>query len=218
MAVTDYSGLVESVQKWVARSDAAFTNRIPDFVMLAEDRIYNGADLEERGPLYSPPLRSDVLETKGALVFDAGSVALPDGFLGFRKLHRPGDRVGLVYMPPERWSVRDAASGGGSPSHFTIEDGQIRTTPGFDGEMQATYWRRLPALSSEAPTNALILRHPMVYLTAVLFEAFSFIQETELAIGHVSRLRAMLDGLNKTMSLARVSGGTLRVTPRNAIP
>lgn len=218
MAITDYAGLAESIQKWCARSDSSFSLRIPEFVALAEDRIYNGADLEERGALYSPPLRSDVLETKVTLTFGGGAAAVPNGFLGFRKLFRPGDRVGLVYLPPERFDVHGTCLSGALPSHYTIEDGDIRTAPGFSGEMTATYWRRFPDLTSGASTNDLLTRHPMVYLTAALFEAFSFIQEAELAIGHVSRLRAMIDGLNKTAAGARVSGGTLRVIPRNRIP
>jgi hypothetical protein len=218
MAIQDYAGLVEGVQKWCARSDTTFTNRIPDFVALAEDRIYNGSDLRDRGPLYSPPLRNDVLETTDTLTFTDGAAAVPSGFLGFRKLYRDADQVGLVYLPPERFSVRDAYSSGTSPSHFTFEGGQIKVLPSYDGDMGATYWAKLAALTSDANSNALLVAHPMVYLTACLFEAFSFMQESELAVGHVARLRSMIDGLNNTAVLSGTSGGTRRVTPRNPIP
>lgn len=218
MAIQDYAGLVEGVQKWCARSDTTFTNRIPDFVALAEDRIYNGSDLEGRGPLYSAPLRTDVLERSGTLSFDGGSTPIPSGFLGFRKLHRTGDQVGLVYLPPERFAVRDAYSSGASPSHFTIEAGSISLLPAWSGDLKATYWRRLEPLTTEASTNALIVAHPMVYLTACLIEAWSFIQDADLAVGHAARLRSLVDGLNKTVAMARTSGGTRRVQPRNPIP
>jgi hypothetical protein len=218
MSIQDYAGLVEGVQRWCARSDTTFTNRIPDFVALAEDRIYNGSDLEARGPLYSAPLRVNVLEATGTITFTDGVASLPDRFLGFRKLYRSGDQTGLVYLPPERFEVRNAYSAGASPSHFTIEGSSIRVLPSYDGDMSATFWQSVPPLTAEANTNALLTAHPMVYLSATLFEAWTFVQEAELALGHVTRLRSMIDGLNKTATGARTSGGTRRVQPRNAIP
>jgi hypothetical protein len=218
MAITDYAGLVEGVQKWCARSDTTFTNRIPDFVAMAEDRIYNGADLEMQGPLYSPPLRSSVLEVTDTLTFVAGEATLPQGFLGARKLFRSGDRIGLVYQPPERFAVRSAYSSGGDPAFFTIEAGILKLNPSYDGDLEVTYWSRLAALTVEASSNALLLAHPMIYLSATLFEAFSFVQEPDLALGHVTRLRAAVDGANKTANAIRISGASLRVQPRNFIP
>lgn len=218
MAIQDYAGLVDGVQKWCARADTTFTNRIPDFVALAEDRIYHGSDLEGRGTLYSPALRTTVLETTGTLTFVSGAVDLPSGFLGFKKLHRAADQTGLLYLPPERFAVRGAYSSGASPSHYTIEGGELKVLPSYDGDVSATWWATLAALTSDADTNALLTAHPMVYLTATLFEAFSFMQEAELAIAHVARLRSMIDGLNKTASGARMAGGTVRVQPRNPIP
>lgn len=219
MAIADYASLVEAVQKWCARSDNTFSNRIPDFVAMAEDRIYDGADTDDEGsPLYSPPLRNTTVETRGTVTFADGAAPLPDGFLGFRKIHREGDRIGLVYLPPERFSVHEAGAAGGMPAYYTIEGGEILTVPGFEGEMNATWWRRFPALTSEAPTNDVLTAHPTVYLTAVLYEAMSFQQEAELAIAHVARLRSMIRGLNGTANRARISGGTLRVQPRRPIP
>lgn len=220
MAIVDYAGLVEGVQKWVARSDTTFTNRIPDFVAMAEDRIYNGADLEAKGQLYSAPLRNSTLEHTATLTFEDGTADLPTDYLGARKLFRSSDRVGLVYMPPERFAVRGAWSSGGDPGYYTIEDGAVKLTPTYDGDVSLLYWRKLSALTSETDsnTNALLVAHPMVYLTAALFEAFSFIQEVDIALGHVARLRAMIAGLNRTASQSRLSGGTLRVQPRSPLP
>lgn len=218
MAISDYAGLVEAVQKWMARSDSTFTNRIPDFVLLAEDRIYNGSDLEQKGALYTPPLRTRVLEETTSLTFTDGVADFPADYLEARRLFRASDLVGLTYLPPKAWSVRDAYATTGNPLYFTIEDGQFKTTPGYDGAMSLLYWRQLDPLTTEANSNALLIAHPMVYLTAALFEAFSFIQEPDLAMGHLVRLRGMISGLNRTATAARTAGGHMRVMPRNPIP
>jgi len=218
MAIVDYAGLVEGVQKWVARSDTTFTNRIPDFVALAEDRIYNGHDSQGRGPLYTEPLRAAILEHAATLTFVAGQATLPADYLGAKKLHRATDMLGLTYMPPQPFAIRQAYVTPGDPLYYTIEAGTVTVTPSYDGDMALTYWRKLPALTSEAPSNTLLLLHPMIYLTATLAEAFAFIQEADLSLAHVTRLRGMIDGLNKTASDVRTSGGAMRVMPRNPIP
>ena len=52
----------------------------------------------------------------------------------------------------------------------------------------------VPPLADDANTNDLLTAHPMVYLMAVLFEAYSFIQEPDLALARVAQLRSMIDG------------------------
>jgi hypothetical protein len=217
MAITSYAGLLEALQKWTARSDSTFSNRVDDFIALAEDRILNGADLQG-GPLYSPALKTVFLETTSILAIVAGIAPLPAGYLGARKITRPSDPIGIDYLPLERFEVFAAANPAGSPAYYTIEDGFLRVAPSYTGNLSVTYYAAPTRLAIDAPTNTLLTAHPMVYLTACLFEAFSWMQEPDLAMGHLSRLRAMIDGLNKTQTMRQFSGVNLRVQPRRPIP
>jgi hypothetical protein len=217
MAISDYAGLVEAAQKWCARSDTTFTNQMPNFIVMAEDRIYNGSDLDG-GALYSAPLRTAVMETTATLSVVSGSVALPTRYLGARKVFRSSDRVGLDFMPPERFAVWDASSSGGDPGYYTIEAGTLKVTPTYTGNLLVTYYRGFAPLTVEANSNDLLTTHPMVYLSATLFEAFGFIQDIELAMGHLAKLRAAINGLNQTANVNRYSGANMRVRTRNPIP
>ena len=218
MAIVDYAGLVEAAQKWCVRSDSTFTNQIPNMLAFAEDRIYNGSDLEAKGQLYSPALRTKSLEFAGTVAFTEGLASLPLDCLQVRKLSRSSDYLGLDYLPPERFAVVSAQSTGGDPGYYTIEAGVIKVTPSFTGSMDMLYYRKFPALSTDANSNGLLLAHAPVYLSALLFEAFSFIQNIDLAIGHVSRLRSAIDGLNRTQTATLIGGGNVRVRARNPIP
>jgi hypothetical protein len=217
MAITNYAGLLEALQKWTARSDSVFANRVPDFVAMAEDRICNGAD-QPGGALYSPALRSVNIETTGLISITDGIGALPPRYLGARSLTRPSDGLGLDYVPLERFLVLSAQSQGGLPGYYTIQDGFVRVVPLFSGDLDITYYAAPEALSSEAPVNTLIAAHPMVYLEACLFEAFSWMRDEQLALGHLAKCRAMIEGLNRTATMRQISGVNLRIQPRRYIP
>lgn len=217
MAINSYAGLLEALQKWTPRSDTTFNNRVPDFVALAEDRILNGGGKPGDG-LYTAPLRTKSIETTGTITLTAGIATLPATFLYARKVFRAGDTLGLDYVSPERFAVLDAAQTGGLPGYYTVEDAVLKVTPTYTGDLQLTYYASPVPLTVESATNTLIVAHPMVYLSACLFEAFSWMQEPDLAMGHLARLKSQIDGLNKTNTMAQFMGGTVRVTPRRPLP
>lgn len=217
MAITNYAGLVEALQKWTARSDTTFTNRVPDFVAMAEDRIINGADLPG-GALYSPALRSVNIETTGVVSMLDGIGSLPPRYLGARVISRPSDHIGLDYLPIERFLALAASAGGGMPGYYTIQDGLLRVVPSYTGDLDITFYQAPEALSTEAPVNTLIAAHPMLYLEACLFEAYTWMQDEALALGHLAKFRSMVEGHNQTAKARQFSGTALRIQPRRAIP
>ena len=219
MAIDDYAGLKEAMQKWAARSDTTFSNQFDTFLSYAEDRIYNGAG--KRGDaLYSPALRNRTLETTATVAMASGVGALPDRHLATKRLYFDGDRVGLEYLPSERFSVRSAYSQGGDPQFYTIRDGSIYTFPATDEDLEIDYYQRLAPLTSDSAsnTNDLLTNHEHVYLAAVLFEAFSFMQSPDKALAHLARLNSAIDGLNGVASATATQGASMHVRPRFPIP
>jgi len=215
MAIADYDSLVAAIKSYAARSDSTFSARIPDFVALAEDRLYNGGG-EPGDPIYSAPLRSKSMEISGTITLVTGVGTIPDDALEIRKLYRSGDLYGIAYMPPERLAVTGAVGGGVYPVYYTSVGSELRVTPSYDGDLDIDYYRRYTAISSSNTTGELLTAHPLLYLEACLFEAFSFMDEPPLALGHLAKLRGMVAGANRTSAALRYSG-PLRQRPRVVI-
>lgn len=215
MAVSDFGSLRSEVQTWVARSDSTFTNRIEQFVALAEDRIYDGG-AEFGDPLYSAPLRSRVMETTDIWGLVDGEYALPDQCLDIIKVFPVGAHFGTTGIPPERFSEYDANTTGGDASYHTIEAGVLKLAPRLTGNVKVTFYQRFPAITSTNTTGSLIVAHPNIYLAATLFEAFTFLQEGELAGAHLARLKGLIAGANRSASSLRFTG-PLRTRPRTVI-
>lgn len=215
-SIIDYDTLVASVRRYCARSDSTFNAAMPDFVAMAEERLYNGfGDLGE--PLYSQAIRSKTTEATGTIAFTSGVGTLPDDYLSMRKIYRPGDTFGLKYMPPERADIQDALEAAGTPLYFTIEASSITLIPSWTGTLNVLYYKRHAAITSSNTTGALIQAHGLAYLEATLIEAFSWMQDEQLAVGHAAKLRGLVSGINKQANDLRFSG-PLRIRQRVPMP
>lgn len=215
-AIIDYDTLKSTVQSYCARTDSTFTARMPVFVGLAEDRLYNGHG-EPGEPLYSPPVRSRPMEATGTITITDGVGALPGDYLSMRKLFRPGDDVGLTYLAPERMAITGVSYPSGVPMHYTTEGDFLKLTPQWSGDLTVLYYKRHPEVSATSITGPLIVAHGLAYLEATLIEAFSFLQDGENAVGHAAKLRGLVSGINRSATDLRYSG-PLRVRQRQWIP
>jgi hypothetical protein len=216
MAVTEYDTLVATTKVWCARSDSVFSAQIPNFIGMAEDRIYDGYGVPGE-PAYSPPMRSVNMESTATVTMTNGVGPMPTDLLEPRKLYRPSDEVGITYIAPERYSVVNASAGAGVPAYYTIEAGSIKVTPSTVASLSLLYYKRFPAITSDNKNGTIIAAHGMIYLEAVLYEAFSFIQSVDLALAHATKCRSLIMGVNKSASTFR-HGGPLRVRHRQPIP
>jgi len=217
VAIADYSTLVASIKSWCARSDSTFSAQIPTFIGIGEERIYDGAG-EPGQPDYSPPLRTKAMEATGTVTLTDGAGTLPSDALAVRKIYRPGDAAGITYVTPERWAAISQGTGSGVPVYYTVEGSTIKVVPSSSGEtLNLLYCKRWPAITTGNPTGPVLAAHGYIYLEAALFEAFSWMQEVELALGHAARCRSMVQGANKTAGAMRYPG-PLRVRHRVPIP
>jgi hypothetical protein len=76
------------------------------------------------------------------------------------------------------------------------------------------YYQRFPAVTLDAPTGSMIEEHGQLYFAACMYEAFSFMQEPDLAVAWLARYRSHASGINQTDADFRYSGRRLRIHAR----
>lgn len=183
MAITTYAELRAAAANWLVRAD--LTDRIPEFVALAEARL-------------NRVLRSRLAEAEVELTTTIGSrfLPLPAGFTEPLRLwiDRSDGRCELPFIEAGligRSSLR------GEPGAWAVDGVSIR----FDRPCDQPYavilrLLRAYALSNGAPTNALLAEAPDVYLFATLSEAGPFLRDAELAGAYETKLARAIEELN----------------------
>lgn len=214
MALTDFDSLKEAVQKYCARSDSAFSNRFENFLLFAEDRMYQGAGDSEADPLFSKPLRSKTMEATATVEMTAGTGTLPSDVLGTRTVWPSGQRSGLEYLTPERFSVGNTNLSGSFPMYYTVVGSTISVTPSFTGNLIVNYWQRFAAINTNNKTGSLLSAHPTLYFSAVMFEAMTWLQEVDAALGHLARYRSQVAAANNAAKDYRFGAQGRRIRPR----
>lgn len=164
MTISTYATLKTAIANYLTRSD--LTDRIPEFIELAEDRIAHD-------------LRIRAMETSSDITIDAQTEALPTGFLSMRRFYLNSDPVTkLEFLPPEDFWQRWGASTSGQPKVYTIEGENLVFGPSPDSTYtgKALYYKRFTALSADADTNWLLTYARGLYLYGALIEAAPFIR------------------------------------------
>lgn len=181
MALSTYSDLQSAVASWLNRTD--LTDKIPDFITLAESRL--NRDLKLR-----------VMEEEIALTLaqNTRSVALPTGFvepIGLWTIYGQ-ERRELLFLSPLQWDVETAA---GDTFYWTIIGPNIEFLRPANAAQSLTFrFMKSFALSDAAPTNWLLTNHPDAYLFAALTEAAPYLKDTAaLGIWDARASRAIND-------------------------
>jgi len=186
--LTNYAGLVTSVQRWLNRTD--LQDDVPDFIRLAEARF--------RRVLVMPDMETSVVVTPAA------SVMLPADFDSLRSLGIAG-YAPLDQVSPATFSAYPLNGDGtpitGQPERFTIAAGVMRFWPVPDKAYaaQMTYRANLPSLSAAVDSNWLLAKHPDAYLYATIIQAEAFGWNDE-------RLPMLKDALDETIAEITQSG------------
>ena len=165
MAISTYSELQTAVNNWLDRTD--LTNRVPEFIRLAEARI--GRRLRVRGV-------EDRATTP--LVAAQEYYSLPTDFLEARNVQINTNPVNvLTYRTPEQLDKEFPSTSSGTPCAFTIigEEIQLKPIPGSTDTMEISYFKRLAALSGSNTTNWIITNAPDLLLYGSLIEAEAFL-------------------------------------------
>lgn len=166
MAITSYSELKTAVANWLA--DDTLTSYIPDFITIAEARIYRELKIRQ-------------METALSSAIASGVIAVPSGYTGLKFAYvngspvKPLERVSLeaVY---ERYPTRSAD---GKPSVIAREGSNFIFGPYPDSTytIKGVYYKKLDVLSDSNTSNWLITDAPDLILFASLVEAKAFIMD-----------------------------------------
>lgn len=180
MAINDFSSLKTAVANWLHRSD--LTDRIPDFISLAESRINRLI-----------PTRGTEIETTLTATNGSAFINLPADFntpvaLWLeawipRRLLVLVAPVNLPYMPISTY-----------PTYWALLQNQIK----FDRLANANFnltlrYIVLSHLSDAAPTNYILTNYPDLYLYATLIEAAPFIRDNDTTQMWETRFYKALD-------------------------
>lgn len=164
MSISTYPDLVAAVGDWLDRDDLA--TRASTFVQLAEARMNRLLDDPEM----------EITLTGAAT---GGTVSLPDDFGALVSVSTGDGRLSQVGSA----EYNGFRMVGGTPRYYSVGDGAIRFAPDTVGAVTLVYRRRIPALSTEFPTNWLLTLAPDAYLYGALVQAEGFLAEDERISG-----------------------------------
>jgi hypothetical protein len=162
VALNTYSALRTSIAAWLMRDD--LDAAIPDFIALAE------ADMSQRLRLRA------MLKRSTTTISGDGYETLPADFLGMWRLTLDGTE--MRFAPTARMAGYAEEWRGSAPLYFSVIGDQLQfapvgPTPG--GLLEMTYYARIPALSDDNPSNALLTASPALYLYGALLTASPYL-------------------------------------------
>ena len=200
MSIVTYTDLQSAVGNWLARSD--LSANIPDFITLAEQRIFYGAD-DPNFP--SPALRIRAMEQltdPASYMTTAGTpaLALPSGFVEARAVSLATNPVAdLDFATQKQLNGAWVGTAEGQPRVYTFQGDSLRFGPTPDAAygVVLSYYKRFDPLAV-TPTNWLMANAPGVYLYAALLEAQPFIMNDQ----RLPVWAAMLGGATRALMMA----------------
>ena len=196
--ISTYAELKTAIADWLHRKDLAA--RIPDFIMLAENRMnteIRSRELEVILPVWASAANS--------------TIDLPSDMVEMRRLRMSGDRQDvLTYVTPDALASRYGNSASGYPSVFTVIGNKLQFGPVPDVNylMELIYQRRITPLSDAAPSNWILSKYPDAYLYGALLAAIPYTQEDNRAAVFSPLYNLAITNIN---AVDWYSGSTLQV-------
>jgi len=166
MSITNYGELKTAVANWLTRSD--LTARIPEFIELAEQRIYRSVRAREMEVQISLTASTSI-----------SVISLSASVIQIKRINVEGiDYRSLEYRNPiafdRAYSDLPAAS---APSYFTREANILRVSPVALASvtLNLLVWKKLVAFSADSDTNTLLTNSAGLFLYGALAEASPFL-------------------------------------------
>ena len=201
MSISTYAELQTAVANWLDRDD--LTNRIPEFIALAEARM-------------NRVLRIRLMEGKytASTVAAQRNYALPAGYLQMRNIQinttpiRP-----CQYVTPEIYDRLYGSTTTGTPEIYTIIANEIQLGPIPAGvqTIEMLFYKKISALSVTNTTEAMLTDNPDIYLYGALLEAEPFIMNDERVPLWAQGFSQAVADLQEQDNKDRHSGSALRV-------
>jgi len=201
MALDTYANLKTAIADWLDRSD--LTDRIPDFIALAEARL-------------NRELRIRPMEVRSTLTLTAGQryFALPGGYLQMRNIQLNTNPVTpLEYITPEMLDRLYGSNTTGKPKAYSLIGDEIQLAPIPDSAytLEVAYYEKFTPLSTDVTTNWLTENAPDVLLYGALIEAEPFVKNDERMPLWLNAYKEAIDKIQKADDRDRHSGSQMRV-------
>ena len=198
MAITTYSELQTAITNWLHRADLGSV--IPDFITLAEDRIYR-------------MLRVRAMEEDVSGSISSGVFALPSDYVDMKVLYLSGTtpQTVLERKAPEWMRIKYPSSNIGTPLYFSREGDSLRFGPYPDSNyaLGGIYYKRLSALADA--TNTVFTSHPGLWLYGSLVESAPYIGDDQRVILWEQAFNKLLSEVNAEEVRESFSGSRLRM-------
>jgi len=201
MALTNYGDLKTSIGTWLNRAD--LTSYIPDFIRLAEQRIFYGAE----APYPSEPVRVPAMQTRETGSISSSAIAYPTRFLEVIGLsaNSGGMAWALDYVSPVHFT--EQSQGSSVPSVYTFINNTIATAPTGSASYTLDYYQAFANLSSDTDTNWLLTNVPALYLYGALIESAPFLGDVPMFTAWTNMYASAVAAANRTTK--KPAGGTL---------
>ena len=205
MALSTFTELKDAVADWLDRSD--LTDRIPDFITLAEARL--NRDLRIR-PM---EVRSSMETTASQRYFN-----LPGGYLQMRNMQINTNPITpLEYITPEMLDRLYGSDTTGKPRAYSLigDEIQLAPIPDSDYTVEMAFYEKFTPLgdgtSGTVTSNWLTTNAPDVLLYGALLEAEPFIKNDERIGLWLNAYNGAIKKLQDADARDRHSGSALRV-------
>lgn len=186
MALATYSDLKSALADYLARSD--LTDRIPDFIKLAEARLTRA-------------IRSHEMQTSGTIALSSGAATLPTDYEEWISCRfvgtSPAVTQDLTFVEADspEWIFRYRPNG--YPRMFSVIAGSIEIRPTGTGSVKLYYYQSILddaiSLSDSVTTNWLLDKAPDLYLNTSLAEAHIYLKDEPRAGEFLSLAKAEAD-------------------------
>ena len=201
MAIGTYAELQTAVANWLDRAD--LTDRIPEFIALAEARM-------------NRVLRIRLMEAKytASTVAAQRNYAVPTGYIQMRNFQiNTSPITPLQYVTPEIYDRLWGGSTDGTPQFYTIVAGEVQLgpLPASVLTMEMLFYKKITALSGSNTTEAMLTDNPDVYLYGALLEAEPFIMNDQRVGLWAQGFQQAVADLQEQDNKDRHSGSALRV-------
>ena len=204
MAFSTYSTLQTAIANWLNRSD--LTSYIPDFIALAEERIYRD-------------LRVKAMETALSSTIASGVIAVPSDYIELKLAYVDGSPAYLL----ERTSLEDVyakyptRSSQGKPLYIAREGSTFIFGPYPDSAytIKGVYYARLTALSNSNTSNWLTTSAPSLLLFGALCEAEPFLHNDPRVTLWEAKFAQQLTAANRQDKREGRSGSSMTMSTGN---
>lgn len=205
MALDTYDGLKDAIADWLDRSD--LTDRIPDFIRLAETRI-------------NRKLRIRPMEVRSTMNTASGQryYNLPGGYKSMRNIQLNTNPITpLEYITPEMLDRLHGSNTTGKPTAYTLIGDEIQLAPIPDSiyEVELAFYEKFTPLgdgtAGTVTSNWLSVNAPDVVLYGALLEAEPYLKNTEDAATWLAAYNKGISDLVEENEKDRYSGSQMRV-------